>query len=256
MPAKGCTIWNVRAMPARADPVRRRPRDIRCPRKGRARRSDATKPAMIANSVVLPAPLGPIRPGDLARAAHVERRARRQPCNPPKLLATTRTSTMARHRGANRLMQRHPGEPQAQLRDEDPSMMPSTGEGHITTRSARESTRYDARRRAPRDMAVMLGSRDAGRARPAPARTSVPSATDDADASSASTDLIHGPKAMPAIEEQEVLRVERPAGKRGDRRPDSVIAFSFTAKTCRRRARGPRPRSRGSPPAARRSGCA
>ena len=58
---KRAADWNDRASPSRLRPsgVRRvtsRPRKVTLPTSGR------TKPEMISNNVVLPAPLGPIRP--------------------------------------------------------------------------------------------------------------------------------------------------------------------------------------------------
>jgi hypothetical protein len=57
--AKGCVIWKVRTIPRRAMRCTGQP-VISCPSKVTLPVLTGRKPAMHANSVVLPAPLGPI----------------------------------------------------------------------------------------------------------------------------------------------------------------------------------------------------
>src|SRR6201996_3771479 len=89
----GWVIWNVRTMPAAqmrcgARPVMSRPsKEIR-PASGR------WKPAMAANSVVLPAPLGPIRP--TISPAFTVSDAWSTAFRPPKALERPCTSSTAR----------------------------------------------------------------------------------------------------------------------------------------------------------------
>src|SRR5258708_7801548 len=91
--AKGWVIWNVRTMPAAqilcgGSPVMSLPSKTTLPA------SAAWKPAMAANSVVLPAPLGPIRPtiSPWRRSSEARSTAKR----PPNDLERLRTSSMAR----------------------------------------------------------------------------------------------------------------------------------------------------------------
>ena len=78
-PAKGCTIWKVRAMPRCARLMRRLAGDVLALEQDRARRSARSKPEIMANSVVLPAPFGPIRPVIGPCRARQRSRRRRRP---------------------------------------------------------------------------------------------------------------------------------------------------------------------------------
>ena len=64
--AKGCTIWKVRVMPSRALRCGARP-VMSSPSKNMRPLSGLMKPDISANSVVLPAPLGPISARRLPR---------------------------------------------------------------------------------------------------------------------------------------------------------------------------------------------
>src|SRR3982751_5297169 len=92
MRAKGCVIWKVRTMPAAqiwcgGRPVMSRPAKVMRPESG------WWKPAMAANSVVLPAPLGPIRPTISPWRTSSE--AVSTALRPPNALESSRTSSMA-----------------------------------------------------------------------------------------------------------------------------------------------------------------
>src|SRR5437868_1290825 len=91
--ANGWVIWKVRTMPAAqilcgASPVMSRPSKATRPASG------AWKPAMAANSVVLPAPLGPISPTISPWRTSSE--AWSTAFSPPNDLERPRTSSMAR----------------------------------------------------------------------------------------------------------------------------------------------------------------
>ena len=91
--AKGWVIWNVRTMPAAqilcgASPV------MSLPSKATRPASGVWKPAMAANSVVLPAPLGPIRP--TISPCRTSSDAWSTAFRPPNDLESSRTSSMAR----------------------------------------------------------------------------------------------------------------------------------------------------------------
>src|SRR5262245_58523498 len=91
--AKGWVIWKVRTMPAAqircgASPV------MSLPSKATRPASGAWKPAMAANSVVLPAPLGPIRP--TISPCRTSSEAWSTALRPPNDLERPRTSSMAR----------------------------------------------------------------------------------------------------------------------------------------------------------------
>src|SRR6188508_3737335 len=92
MRANGWVIWNVRTMPAAqircgARPVMSRPSSTMRPASG------LWKPAMAANSVVLPAPLGPISP--TISPARTSSDAWSTAFRPPNALERSRTSSMA-----------------------------------------------------------------------------------------------------------------------------------------------------------------
>src|SRR3954470_19124585 len=92
MRAKGCVIWKVRTMPAAqiwcgGKPVMSRPAKVMRPDSG------LWKPAIAANSVVLPAPLGPISP--TISPAPTSSEACSTAFNPPNALERSRTSSMA-----------------------------------------------------------------------------------------------------------------------------------------------------------------
>src|SRR5580704_12169968 len=91
--AKGCVIWKVRTMPAAQILCGARP-VMSLPSKATRPASGAWKPAMAANSVVLPAPLGPIRPtiSPWRTSSEAWSTANR----PPNDLERSRTSSMAR----------------------------------------------------------------------------------------------------------------------------------------------------------------
>src|SRR6185312_8123949 len=92
MRANGWVIWKVRTMPAAqmrcgARPVMSWPCRVMRPVSG------LWKPAMVANSVVLPAPLGPIRPTISPERTSSE--AWSTALRPPNALESARTSSMA-----------------------------------------------------------------------------------------------------------------------------------------------------------------
>src|SRR6476469_7034740 len=93
MRAKGWVIWKVRTMPAAQMRCGGRPVMSR-PSKAIRPASGLWKPATAANSVVLPAPLGPIRP--TISPARTSSDAWSTAFNPPNALETARTSSMTR----------------------------------------------------------------------------------------------------------------------------------------------------------------
>src|SRR5258707_9917442 len=108
--ANGWVIWNVRTMPAAqircgGSPVMSRPSSVTRPALG------AWKPAMAANRVVLPAPLGPISP--TISPAPTSSEARSTALRPPNDFESSRTSSMA---GG---LFEQTGEPIRQPRDDD-----------------------------------------------------------------------------------------------------------------------------------------
>src|SRR6185312_8467689 len=109
MRAKGWVIWKVRTMPAAqircgARPVMSRPSSTMRPASG------LWKPAMAANSVVLPAPLGPIRP--TISPMRTSSDALSTAFRPPNAFDRSRTSSMA-------TPSQQAGEAVGQARDDD-----------------------------------------------------------------------------------------------------------------------------------------
>src|ERR687898_2279379 len=91
--ANGWVIWKVRTMPAAQMRCGARP-VMSLPSKATRPASGAWKPAMAANSVVFPAPLGPIRPTISPWRTSSE--AWSTAFRPPNDLESPRTSSMAR----------------------------------------------------------------------------------------------------------------------------------------------------------------
>ena len=91
-PAKGCTIWKVRARPSFARSCGLRP-VISSPSNNTSPALGCSKPAIIAKSVVLPAPFGPINP--VIEPSRTSKVASATAVSPPKRLVRSRTARKA-----------------------------------------------------------------------------------------------------------------------------------------------------------------
>ena len=89
--AKGCGIWKVRPTPQRDAPLRRPRRDTSRPATRIAPRVGFRLPASRLNSVVLPAPFGPISPSISPRPSAIDMPSTAR--KPPNRLASSRAST-------------------------------------------------------------------------------------------------------------------------------------------------------------------
>ena len=87
--ANGRTIWNVRPDPGAADLVRRLADQLLALEAHAARGRARGSRSVMLNSVVLPAPFGPMMPR-ISPVLHVEARRSASACRPPKRTATSR----------------------------------------------------------------------------------------------------------------------------------------------------------------------
>ena len=143
MPLNSRTFWYVRAMPWAAMSCAARCW-ISTPSKRMVPESDGSRPLIRLTSVVLPAPLGPIRPATLPVGTVIEKSE--TAATPPKCLSTVSTSSKG-------------GDPPGELHGAPPTALPAAGPGapSVATfasrrrRSARGSTR-------PRGRKIMISS--------------------------------------------------------------------------------------------------